>query len=117
MLTGLESMSLSLKSELGLSPIHHLKDVRSDGLPFITAPADQCVQLLRVTLRATGITDSWATLRDLLCVHCRVTATSNQRDGRFMQVYTAAVAEPDLLAIYRALAISTALGETRKLIC
>ena len=46
----------------------------------------------------------------------RVTATFGQRDGRSLHVRKATVAEPDLLAIYRALGISATPGGTRKLI-
>ncbi|MCM8623826.1 MAG: hypothetical protein NOF05_15815 [Candidatus Accumulibacter phosphatis] len=59
--------------------------------------------------------DSWATLRDTLSVQRRVTATFNQRDGRSLHVRKATVAEPDLMAIYRALGITAAPGGTRKL--
>jgi hypothetical protein len=72
----------SLKSEFGLRPIYHHKEVRSDGHLFITVLACQCVQFLRVKLKAAGITDSWAILRDILSVQRRVTATFSQRDGR-----------------------------------
>ena len=65
----------SLKGELGLRPIYHHKEGRSDGHLFITVLAYQCVQFLRVKLKAAGITDSWATLRDILSVQRRVTAT------------------------------------------
>ena len=116
MLTDLESVFRSLKGELGLRPIYHHKEVRSDGHLFITVLAYQCVQFLRVKLKAAGITDSWATLRDILSVQRRVTATFSRRDGHSLHVRKATVAEPDLLAIYRALGISAAPGGTRKLI-
>ena len=116
MLTDLESVFRSLKGELGLRPIYHHKEGRSDGHLFITVLAYQCVQFLRVKLKAAGITDSWATLRDTLSVQRRVTATFGQRDGRSLHVRKATVAEPDLLAIYRALGISATPGGTRKLI-
>ena len=115
MLTDLESVFRSLKSELGLRPIYHQKEVRSDGHLFITVLAYQCVQFLRVKLKAAGMTDSWATLRDTLSVQRRVTATFSQRDGRSLHVRKATVAEPDLMAIYRALGISATPGGTRKL--
>ena len=116
MLTDLESVFRSLKSELGLRPIYHHKEGRADGHLFITVLAYQCVQFLRVKLKAAGITDSWATLRDILSVQRRVTATFSQRDGHSLHVRKATVAEPDLMAIYRALGISSAPGGTRKLI-
>jgi len=116
MLTDLESVFRSLKSELGLRPIFHQKEGRSDGHLFITVLAYQCVQFLRARLKTAGITDSWTTLRETLSVQRRVTATFSQCDGRSLNVRKAIVAEPDLLAIYRALAISATPGGTRKLI-
>lgn len=116
MLTDLESVFRSLKSELGLRPMYHHKEERSDGHLFITVLAYQCVQFLRVKLRAMGITDSWATLRETLSVQRRVTATFRQRDGHTLNVRKATVAEPELMASYRALGISSTPGGTRKLI-
>jgi len=116
MLTDLESVFRSLKSELGLRPVYHHKEDRSDGHLFITVLAYQCVQFLRVTLKAAGITDSWATLRETLSVQRRVTATFRQRDGCTLNVRKATVAEPELMAIYRALGVNPAPGGTKKLI-
>jgi len=116
MLTDLESVFRSLKSELGLRPVYHHKENRSDGHLFITVLAYQCVQFLRVKLKAAGITDSWATLRETLSVQRRVTATFRQRDGRTLNVRKATVAEPELMAIYRALGINPTPGGTKKLI-
>ena len=70
------------------------------GSNFITVLAYQCVEFLRVKLKAAGITDSWATLRDILSMQRRVTATFSQSDGRSLHVCTATVAAPDLLAIF-----------------
>lgn len=116
MLTDLESVFRSLKSELGLRPVFHSKEERSDGHLFITVLAYQCVQVLRVQLKAAGIMDSWATLREILSVQRRVTSSFRQRDGRTLNVRKSTVAEPDLMAIYRAIGINSAPGGTRKLI-
>jgi hypothetical protein len=62
MLTDLESVFRSLKSELGLRLVFHQKEARSDGPLFITVLAYQCVQVLRTPLKKAGINDSWATL-------------------------------------------------------
>ncbi|HUM08605.1 MAG TPA: hypothetical protein VLT37_06995, partial [Acidocella sp.] len=45
--TDLEAVFRSLKSELGLRPIYHSKEARTEGHLFITVLAYQCVQLLR----------------------------------------------------------------------
>jgi transposase len=117
MLTDLESVFRSLKSELGLRPVFHSKEDRSDGHLFITVLAYQCVQLLRTKLKAAGINESSASLRQTLCVQRRVTASMRRSDGRMVHVRKSTVAEPALMAIYEALGVSALPGGTRKLIC
>ena len=74
MLTDLESVFRSLKSELGLRPVFHSKELRCDGHLFITVLAYQCVQTVRRRLKDAGINDAWASLRSTLSVRRRVTA-------------------------------------------
>jgi transposase len=116
MLSDLEAVFRSLKSELGLRPIYHSKEARTEGHLFITVLAYQCVQLLRTRLKAKGIHGSWASLRMILSVQRRVTATFRQRDGRTLNVRKSTVAEPALLKIYQALGLNPSPGGTRKLI-
>jgi transposase len=116
MLTDLESVFRSLKSELGLRPVFHSKEDRSDGHLFITVLAYQCVQALRTQLKAAGIHDSWASLRQTLSVQCRVTASLRCKNGRTVHVRKSTVAEPALMKIYRALAINPAPGGVKKMI-
>ena len=61
------------------------------------------------------MTDSWATMREILSLQRRVTVTFSQRDGRFLQVHKASVTEAELMAVHRALSISAAPGGNRKL--
>ena len=77
--------------------------------------AYQCVQFLRVKLKAAGIHDSWATLRETLSIQRRVTTTFRQRDGHTLHVRKATSAEPELMAIYRALGVNPEPGGIRKL--
>jgi transposase len=114
MLTDLESVFRSLKSELGLRPVFHQKEERSDGHLSITVLAYQCVQVLRTQLKKAGINDSWATLRKTLSVQRRVTSSLRRKDGRTIHVRKSTVAEPALMAIYQALAINPAPGGTKK---
>ena len=116
MLTDLESVFRSLKGELGLRPVFHSKEDRSDGHLFITVLAYQCVQLVRTKLKAAGINDSWATLRETLSTQQRVTASLRRKDGRTVHVRKSTQAEPPSMAIYRALAINPAPGGIKKLI-
>lgn len=55
MLTDLETVFRSLKSELGLRPVYHSKEARTDGHLFITVLAFQFVQFLRNHVKAHGI--------------------------------------------------------------
>jgi len=116
MLTDLESVFRSLKGELGLRPVFHSKEGRSDGHMFITVLAYQCVQVLRVKLKAAGITASWTSLRKTLSLQRRVTASLRRKDGRTVHVRKSTAAEPPLIAIYQALGISRAPGGIKKLI-
>ena len=116
MLTDLESVFRSLKSELGLRPVYHSKEVRTDGHLFITVLAYQCVQVLRVKLKAAGINGSWTSLRDTLSVQRRVTASLRRKDGRTVHVRKSTEAEPSLMALYQALAINPSPGGIKKLI-
>lgn len=116
MLTDLESVFRSLKSELGLRPVYHSKEVRGDGHLFITVLAYQAVQVLRSKLKQADIHDSWGSLRETLSVQRRVTTSFQQRDGRTLNVRKSTLAEPDLMKIYNALEINPAPGGMKKLI-
>jgi hypothetical protein len=116
MLTDLEAVFRGLKSELGLRPVFHHNQTRTEGHLFITVLAYQLVQAIRHKLKAAGQTLSWSRLREILSVQQRVTATFRQRDGRTLHVRKATIAEPALHAIYYALAINAAPGEIKKLI-
>ena len=73
MLTDLEAVFRSLKSELGLRPIYHQKQHRSNGHLFITVLAYQLVQVIRRRLGEQGEHSSCQTLRSILGSQQRVT--------------------------------------------
>ena len=114
MLTDLEAVFRGLKSELGLRPVFHQKDDRTEGHLFITVLAYQMVQAIRRKLAAQGEHLSWTGLREILAVQQRVTATFRQRDGRTLHVRKSTVAEPALRKLYDALAIEAAPGGVQK---
>lgn len=116
MLTDLESVFRSLKTELGLRPVYHSKEERVDGHLFITVLAYQCVQVLRTQFKAAGINERWAVLRETLAVQQRVTASFSQRDGRTLTVRKSTLAEQDLLNLYRAIGVTSSPGGTKKMI-
>ena len=115
-LTDVEAVFRSLKSELGLRPIFHQTQRRSDGHLFITVIAYQMVQTIRRRLAQQGEYASWASLRASLEGQQRVTATFRRKDGRTLHVRKATRAEPEQQEIYRALGIDPAPGGIRKMI-
>lgn len=114
MLTDLEAVFRGLKSDLGLRPVFHHTEARTEAHLFITVLAYQLVQAIRRKLLAKGDHLSWSGLRAILAVQQRVTATFRQRDGRTLHVRKATVAEPDLRQIYDALQIDPLPGGVRK---
>jgi transposase len=116
MLTDLEAVFRSLKSEQGLRPVYHSKEARTDGHLFITVLAFQFVQLLRTQLKACGVHDSWNSLRETLSIQRRTTTSFRQRDGRTLHVRKSSVPEPDLQKIYTALGLDAKPGGVKKLI-
>ena len=116
MLTDLEAVFRSLKGELGLRPIFHSKEERSDGHLFISVLAYQFVQAIRQRLAAHGIHECWSGLREVLAAQRRVTASFVQRDGRTLHVRKSTRPEPDLLRIYDALGVAHQPGGVQKLI-
>lgn len=116
MLTDLEAVFRSLKSELGLRPVYHHKEERVDGHLFITVLAYQFVQIIRKRLQAHGIEGRWSTLRDILGVQCRVTASFRRTDGRSLHVRKATRPETELAEIYQALNLNPLPGGIQKTI-
>jgi transposase len=94
MLTELESVFRSLKTDLGLRPVFHRIDRRVEGHLFISVLAYHFVHTLRLQLKAHGVNDSWNTLRQTLSTQCRVTVTLQRRDGRTVHVRKATRPKP-----------------------
>ena len=81
MLTDLEAVFRSFKSELGLRPVYHPKEIRVEGHLFITVLAYQFVQIIRKQLQEHDIQGRWSSLREILSVQQRVTASFQRADG------------------------------------
>ena len=94
MLTELESVFRSLKTDLGLRPVFHQIDRRVEGHLFISVLAYHFVHTLRLQLKAQGINDSWNTLRQKMATQHRVTVTLQRRDGRTVHVRKATRPKP-----------------------
>ena len=113
-LTDVESAFRSLKSELGLRPIHHQIEKRCKGHLFISVLAYQCVQYLRRTLKAAGINDSWQTIRTKLNTQQRLTATFRAKDGGTLHMRKATQPNAAAKTIYTALKLDPLPGGQRR---
>ncbi|VAW86228.1 FIG00855313: hypothetical protein [hydrothermal vent metagenome] len=116
MLTDLESVFRSLKSELGLRPVFHSTENRVDGHRFITVLAYQFVQVIRTQLKQAGIQGSWTQIRKILGVQQRVTSSLTREKGGSIHIRKATTAEPELKEIYQALGIHAAPGGIKKMV-
>lgn len=115
MLTDLEAVFRSLKSELGLRPVFHHKAERADGHLFITVLAYQFVQIIRRHLQMHNIVASWPNLRHWLGGQMRVTAVFQRPDGHALHLRKATRPEGRHLEICQALGIATQPGGIEKL--
>jgi transposase len=114
MLTDLEAVFRSLKSELGLRPIYHHKSKRVDGHLFISVLAYHLVHTLRIQLKAQGIHLSWESLRNQFAGQERVTVVLHREDGQIYHIRKATRPEPHQQILYNALGIAHLPGKTEK---
>ena len=116
MLTDIEDAFRSMKSELGLRPVYHQKENRSDGHLFITVLAYHVLHSIRVRLRSQGINDSWTTIRKGLSNHVRITTTMKRDDGKIIHLRKSTLPETFHQRIYDALRLPHRPGKTVKTI-
>lgn len=116
MLTDLEAVFRSLKSELGMRPVYHQTTQRVEGHLWITLLAYHLVHHIRLRLKAADIHDSWDTLRQRMRSHMRVTTTMRTKDNKTLHIRKAARPEPWQQAIYQALDLPQNPGGIRKTI-
>lgn len=116
MLLDLEDAFRSMKSELGLRPVHHQSEYRCDGHLFITVLAYHVLHSIRLQLKVHGITHSWSTIRGRLSTHVRVTTSMKRSDGKMLFIRKTAKPEDCHIKIYDALGLSHRPGKTSKII-
>ena len=114
MLTNLEAVFRSLKTDLGLRPVHHQIERRVEGHLFISVLAYYFVHTIRLQLKGQGLDHSWQTLRNTLSSQVRITTTLQRRDGQTVHVRKASRPEPTQQKIYTALKLPTNPGGTQQ---
>ncbi len=86
MLTKVEDAFRSVKSELGIRPIHHQKDTRVESHIFISLLAYHIVISIQNRLNHCGYNRRWRTIRRLLSTHIRQTVELPTKDGKIIYI-------------------------------
>jgi len=114
MLTDLEAVFRSLKSELGMRPVFHQITERVTGHLFISVLAYHLVHSIRYRLKQVDITNSWSILREQLAGQNRITVSMNCKNDDVVHVRKSTRPEPRQQKIHTALEISSHPGTTVK---
>lgn len=114
MLTEVEAVFRSLKSELGLRPIFHQQANRVSSHLFISVLAYHLVQAIRHRLKKSNINDSWEAIREQVGDHNRITVTVKCKNGDTVHVRKSCRPEPRQQRIYDALGLPCHPGRTIK---
>ena len=105
MLTDLEAVFRSLKSELGMRPVFHQITKRVTGHLFISVLAYHLVHSTRYQLKKANITSSWSDLRKQLAGQNRVTISMQCKNHDVIHIRKSTRPEPRQQKIYSALGI------------
>lgn len=116
LLTDLEAVFRSLKSELGMRPVYHQKTHRVEGHIFITLLAYNLVHQIRLTLKAQGIDDSWETIRTTMSTQMRITTTLRGAGGEQIHIRKSTYPNASQQVLLRALGLGWHPGQTEKTI-
>jgi hypothetical protein len=104
-LTIVESSFRSMKSHLGLRPIHHKRDIMTCAHIFITVIAYHILAGILKKIRRKGINYNWDTIRNILSTHVRVTTTFKTEDETTINVRNSTTPTIRQQEIYDALEI------------
>lgn len=104
-LTTVEDSFKSMKSHLGLRPIHHKRDDTTTAHMFVTVIAYHILAGILKKLHGNGITYNWTTIRNILSTHVRVTTTFKTEDESTINVRNSTTPTIRQQEIYEALKI------------
>ena len=104
-LTTVEDGFRSMKSHLGLRPIHHKRDDMTTAHMFITVIAYHILAGILKKLCQKGIHYNWDTIRNILSTHVRVTTTFKTEDESTINVRNSTTPSIRQQEIYDALEI------------
>lgn len=116
LLTRVEAAFRNFKTDLGVRPIFHQKEKRSDAHIFITILAYHLLHAIEMNLRDSQDTRTWSTIRACLSTHQAVTIVMPRADGSRILLRKPTKPEAEHMAIYQKLKISPRAFPQRRLI-
>lgn len=84
-----------LKTDLGIRPVHHQKDARTEGHLFISVLAYHLLIAIENTLREAGDHRSWSTIRETMRTMTRGTITCADADGSVHSIRVTSSLKPE----------------------
>jgi len=108
MLTRIENAFRSMKSHLGLRPVFHQNENSADAHIFISVLAYHILHTIEYKLRQHGEQRSWASIREALSTHQRLTIEYNvKKENKIERQHMRVCSnpEPDHKNIYRMLGL------------
>jgi transposase len=109
LLTRAEAAFRDMKSPLAERPIFHHLEQRVDAHIFLCVLAYHLLIAIEKTLLDQGIHTSWPTVRDTLKTHQVCTIILPTSDGSILRIRKAGAPDPDVLDLYRRLAVPEAV--------
>jgi len=109
MLTRIERAFRCLKADLGLRPVFHQLEPRTDSHMFISVLAYHILHVIESRLRAHGDHRAWGTIREILSTHQRLTIEydyKEQEEIRRAYIRVCSLPEREHKIIYHRLGVS-----------
>ncbi len=112
MLTKVEASFKYLKSDLGIRPNFHQKELRSDAHIFISVLAYHILHIIEFRLAEKGYNKSWRTIKRILHTHSRLTIYYKSKNlaasskDILHQLRICSIVEPEQKEIYQKLNLS-----------
>jgi len=104
-LTRAEEGFRCVKTYLGLRPIRHHTDIRSDAHVFISILAYHLLRNILYTLETNGDTRNWDTIKGILSTHCYTTINVPTKEDGTYRIRKAGIPDETQKAIYKTLGV------------
>ena len=113
LLNRVESVFKDLKSELGMRPVYHQTDKRTESHLFIGVLAYHILNAIETALKAKGDTREWKTIKEVLNTHVRNTVVMSGKDMTW-HIRVSGTPESQHLEIYNALKVKDPLKRNKQ---